>query len=40
MRSGIALAAEVEDAGSAAVYTDISRRVDKRLWVLDAHLSR
>jgi starvation-inducible DNA-binding protein len=40
MRSGIALAADVEDAGSAAVYTDISRRVDKRLWVLDAHLSR
>ncbi len=40
MRSGIALAADVEDAGSAAVYTDISRGVDKQLWVLEAHLHR
>jgi starvation-inducible DNA-binding protein len=38
MRGGIALAADVEDADSAAVYTDISRGVDKRLWVLEAHL--
>jgi starvation-inducible DNA-binding protein len=38
VRGGIALAADVEDAGSAAVYTDLSRGVDKRLWVLDAHL--
>jgi starvation-inducible DNA-binding protein len=37
-RSAIALAADVEDAGSAAVYTDISREVDKRLWILEAHL--
>jgi starvation-inducible DNA-binding protein len=39
MRGDIALAADVEDADSAAVYTDISRGVDKRLWVLEAHLS-
>jgi starvation-inducible DNA-binding protein len=40
MRGGIALAADVEDAGSAAVYTDISRGIDKRLWLLEAHLYR
>jgi starvation-inducible DNA-binding protein len=40
VRGGIALAADVEDADSAAVYTDISRGVDKRLWVLEAHLHR
>jgi len=40
MRSSIALAADVEDAGSAAVYTDISRGVDKQLWILEAHLHR
>ena len=39
MRGGIALAADVEDADTAAVYTDISRGVDKRLWVLEAHLN-
>jgi starvation-inducible DNA-binding protein len=38
MRSDIALAADVEDADSAAVYTDISRKVDKQLWVLESHL--
>jgi starvation-inducible DNA-binding protein len=40
MRGGIVLAADVEDADTAAVYTDISRGVDKRLWVLEAHLYR
>ena len=40
LRANITLAADVEDAGSAAVYTDISRGVDKQLWVLDAHLHR
>lgn len=39
MRGDIALAADVEDADTAAVYTDISRGVDKRLWVLEAHLN-
>jgi starvation-inducible DNA-binding protein len=38
MRGGIMQAADVEDAGSAAVYTDISRGVDKQLWILEAHL--
>ena len=31
MRGGITQAADVEDAGSAAVYTDISRGVDRQL---------
>jgi starvation-inducible DNA-binding protein len=40
MRSDIAHAADVEDADSAALYTDLSRGVDKWLWVLEAHLNR
>jgi starvation-inducible DNA-binding protein len=40
MRGGIVLAADVEDADTAAVFTDISRGVDKQLWVLEAHLNR
>ncbi len=40
LRADIAHAAEVEDAGSAAVYTDISRGVDKRLGFLEAYLHR
>jgi starvation-inducible DNA-binding protein len=40
MRESIALAADVEDADTAAVYTDLSRGVDKQLWVLEAHLNR
>jgi starvation-inducible DNA-binding protein len=40
MRGDIALAADVEDADTAAVYTDLSRGVDKQLWVLEAHLNR
>lgn len=38
LRGDIAHATEVEDAGSAALYTDISRGVDKRLWFLEAYL--
>jgi hypothetical protein len=38
LRAGISHATDVEDAGSAAVYTDISRGVEKRLWFLEAHL--
>lgn len=38
IRSAITLATDVEDAGSAAVYTDISRGIDKQLWLLEAHL--
>ena len=37
-RADIAHATEVEDAGSAALYTDISREVDKRLGFLEAYL--
>lgn len=40
LRSSIALVADVEDAGSAAIYTDISRGVDKQLWFLEAYLHR
>lgn len=40
IRGSITQTADVEDAGSAAVYTDISRKVDKQLWVLEAHLQR
>lgn len=40
IRGSITQAADVEDAGSAAVYTDISRGVDKQLWVLESHLQR
>ena len=40
LRADIAHATDVEDAGSAALYTDISRGVDKQLGVLDAHLHR
>jgi starvation-inducible DNA-binding protein len=39
LRDDIALATDVEDAGSAAIYTDISRGVDRQLWVLETHLS-
>jgi len=40
IRGGITQAADVEDAGSAAIYTDISRGVDKQLWVLETHLQQ
>jgi starvation-inducible DNA-binding protein len=39
MRGSIGLAADVEDADTAAVYTDLSRGVDKQLWILEAHLN-
>ena len=38
LRADIAHATEVEDAGSAALYTDISRGVDTRLGFLEAYL--
>ena len=40
LRNDIALATDVEDAGSAALYTDISRGADKQLWLLETHLRR
>ena len=38
LRDDITLAADIEDAGSAAIYTDISREVDRQLWILETHL--
>jgi starvation-inducible DNA-binding protein len=38
VRDAIAHAADVGDADTAAVYTDISRGVDKRLQLLESHL--
>ena len=40
IRDAIACAADVGDADTAAIYTDISRGVDKRLGGLEAHLHR
>jgi starvation-inducible DNA-binding protein len=40
LRDNITRTADVEDAGSAALYTDLSRRVDQQLGVLEAHLHR
>jgi starvation-inducible DNA-binding protein len=40
LRADIAHATDVEDAGSAALYTDISRGVDTRLGFLEAYLHR
>ena len=40
IRDAITRAADVGDADTAALYTDISRGVDKRLGGLDAHLHR
>ncbi|MGE0826578.1 MAG: DNA starvation/stationary phase protection protein Dps [Candidatus Binatia bacterium] len=38
LRDNIGLTADVEDAGTAAIYTDLSRRVDKQLWILETYL--
>ena len=38
LRASITHAADVEDAGTVAVYTDITRGVEKRLWGLEAYL--
>ena len=40
LRTSMKHAMDVEDAGSAALYTDISRGVEKRLGLLEAHLHR
>ena len=37
-REGIEKMDEIEDAGSADIYTEISRGIDKWLWMLEAHL--
>ena len=38
LRADITHAADVEDAVTTALYTDIAHRVEKRLWGLDAYL--
>jgi starvation-inducible DNA-binding protein len=38
LRASITHAADVEEAGTAAVYTEIVRGVEKRLWGLEAYL--
>jgi starvation-inducible DNA-binding protein len=38
LRASITHVADVEEAGTAAVYTDIVRGVEKRLWGLEAYL--
>jgi starvation-inducible DNA-binding protein len=40
LRTSMKHAMDVEDVGSAALYTDISRGVEKRLGLLEAHLHR
>jgi starvation-inducible DNA-binding protein len=38
VRSVIAAAAEIDDAGTADLFTQISRQADKDLWFVEAHL--
>jgi starvation-inducible DNA-binding protein len=38
VRDGIAKTAELGDATTSDLYTEISRTVDKRLWFIEAHL--
>jgi len=40
VREGIDATADLGDAGTADMYTEISRAVDKRLWFLEAHLEQ
>ena len=40
LRDAMARAAEVEDAGSVALYTDLSHGIDQQFGILDAHLHR
>ena len=38
LRDGIAATAELGDADTSDLYTEVSRGIDKRLWFLEAHL--
>lgn len=38
VRSAIDLSTELKDAGTADIFTEISRSVDKYLWFVEAHL--
>lgn len=37
-RSGISQAAEIGDAGTADLFTEVSRGIDKKLWFVESHL--
>ncbi len=39
VRADIARAADIGDAGSADIFTEISRETDKQLWFVEAHLA-
>ncbi|NJL61579.1 MAG: DNA starvation/stationary phase protection protein Dps [Methylacidiphilales bacterium] len=38
VRNAIAQTADLEDADTSDLYTEVSRTIDKRLWFLEAHL--
>jgi starvation-inducible DNA-binding protein len=38
LRDALTAATDVEDAGTAALYTDILRRVEQQLWALETYL--
>jgi starvation-inducible DNA-binding protein len=38
LRANITLVAKFGDAGTAHLFTEVSRAIDKQLWLLDAHL--
>ena len=38
LRASSTHAADVEDGVTAAIYTEVSRGIEKRLWMLDAYL--
>jgi starvation-inducible DNA-binding protein len=40
IREAIALTDEIGDADTADLYTEVSRDIDKRLWFLEAHLTK
>jgi starvation-inducible DNA-binding protein len=40
VRADIDRAAALADAGSADLLTEVSREIDKQLWLVEAHLHR
>ena len=37
-RGGIVRATEIGDAGTADLFTELSRGIDKKLWFVESHL--
>ena len=37
-RGGIGRATEIGDAGTADLFTELSRGIDKKLWFVESHL--